>query len=181
MAAYMTGVKMNNEVLSMTPIRWRRAEARSGNGSGDERPQTAPAVPTLLELAKAAGKAVGVVTTTEATHATPAATYAHICHRDVDNDIAAQAVPGGAGYNAALGSGLDVLLGGGCRHSYAPTRRRRPAHRRPQPDAELQPAATATSPDGTALKARIAAADEAGRPVHRPSHMTYELDRAATS
>ncbi len=33
---------------------------------------------SILELAKKQGKAVGVVTTTELTHATPAATYAHI-------------------------------------------------------------------------------------------------------
>ena len=55
----------------------------------------------------------GAVTTTRITHATPAATFSHICHRDGENNIAAQAVPGGAGYNGALGDGVDVLLGGG--------------------------------------------------------------------
>ena len=45
---------------------------------------------------------------------TPAASYSHICHRDLENDIAASAVPGGVGFNSALGStGLEVLLGGG--------------------------------------------------------------------
>ncbi|MCA3869429.1 MAG: alkaline phosphatase, partial [Burkholderia sp.] len=73
-------------------------------------------VSTLLELAKARGKAVGAITTTELTHATPAATYSHICHRDAQYDIAAQAAPGGAGYNAALGDGVDVLMGGGRNH-----------------------------------------------------------------
>ena len=115
MAAYMTGVKMNNEVLSMTSD--TKAIAPGANllnqcpatGNGQ-------AVPTLLELAKAQGKAVGAVTTTRITHATPAATYAHICHRDAENDIAAQAVPGGVGYNPALLSGMDLLLGGGRRH-----------------------------------------------------------------
>ncbi len=118
MAAYMTGVKMNNEVLSMTPDTMALSPAgkayatpdgdslcpATGNGS---------AVPTILELAKAAGKSVGAVTTTRVTHATPAATYSHVCHRDAESTIAAQAVPGGAGYNAALKGGLDVLLGGG--------------------------------------------------------------------
>ncbi|HHT8871457.1 TPA: alkaline phosphatase, partial [Burkholderia cenocepacia] len=39
-----------------------------------------------------------------------------ICHRDAQYDIAAQAAPGGAGYNAALGDGVDVLMGGGRNH-----------------------------------------------------------------
>lgn len=117
MSAYMTGVKMNNEVLSMSsdtlaldPI----ADANGnklGNNCGTK--NGTPAT-TLIELAKAKGLSAGVVTTTRITHATPAATYSHICHRDLENDIAAAAVPGGAGYNSALGStGLDVLLGGG--------------------------------------------------------------------
>lgn len=116
MAAYMTGVKMNNEVLSMS------ADTKAYNGttpyvSGAD--TTCPAtgngtpVTTLLELSKAAGKSVGAVTTTRITHATPAATYAHICHRDGENNIAAQAVPGSGVFNSALGSGVDVLLGGG--------------------------------------------------------------------
>jgi alkaline phosphatase len=112
MAAYMTGVKMNNEVLSMSSDTKAVAPSTSpyknncvtGNGT---------AVPTILELAKAKGKAVGAVTTTELTHATPAATYSHICHRDAAYDIAAQAVPGGTGFNSALGDGVDVMFGGG--------------------------------------------------------------------
>ncbi|MFX7992902.1 alkaline phosphatase, partial [Acinetobacter baumannii] len=79
--------------------------------SGNGKPVT-----TLLELMKAAGYGTGVVTTTRITHATPAATYAHICHRDGENTIAAQLTPGGAGYNAALGDGVDVIFGGGRKH-----------------------------------------------------------------
>jgi alkaline phosphatase len=110
MAAYMTGVKANNEVISMTAD--TVAEIVDGHcEAGNGQPVT-----TLLELAKAKGKAVGAITTTEATHATPAATYAHICHRDLAYDIARQAVPGGEGYNAALGTGLNVLMGGGWNH-----------------------------------------------------------------
>jgi len=120
MSAYTTGVKTNNDVISMsattqafntsgaTPVAYQVAGdstcPATGNGTSAQ---------TILELAKAAGKAVGAVTTTRITHATPAATYAHICNRDAENTIAAQAVPGGAGYNAALGTGVDVLLGGG--------------------------------------------------------------------
>jgi len=109
MSAYMTGVKMNNEVIAMssdTVASKPTADFTSTCTGGT-------AVTTLLELAKAKSKAVGAVTTTRITHATPAATYAHVCHRDAENDIAAQAVPGGTGYNASLMDGVDVLLGGG--------------------------------------------------------------------
>ena len=123
MAAYTTGVKMNNDVISMSPE--TKAFDTSGAtpvpyqvGGDSTCPATGNGTPvtTILELAKAAGKAVGAVTTTRITHATPAATYAHICNRDAENTIAAQAVPGGTGYNNALGTGVDVLLGGGRRH-----------------------------------------------------------------
>ncbi len=117
MSAYMTGVKMNNEVISMSSDTVAVEPAADANGNKlanncGARNGT-PAV-TLLEMAKARGLSAGVVTTTRITHATPAATYSHICHRDLENDIAAAMVPGGAGYNAALGrTGIDVLLGGG--------------------------------------------------------------------
>ncbi len=117
MAAYMTGVKMNNEVLSMSSDTKARDPGRDANGKPLKNncgQNNGRSVPTLLELAKAQGRSVGVVTTTRVTHATPAATYAHICHRDLENDIAAMLVPGGAGFNPALGSdGLDLILGGG--------------------------------------------------------------------
>ena len=121
MGAYMTGVKANNEVLSLT------ANASAVDAAGkpyfDGADSTCPStdngtpVVTLLELAKAAGRGTAVVTTTRVTHATPAATYSHLCHRDGENTIAAQLVPGGNGYNTALGSdGVDVILGGGSAH-----------------------------------------------------------------
>ncbi|QYF91587.1 alkaline phosphatase [Massilia sp. PAMC28688] len=121
MGAYMTGIKINNDVISMADAR-PVAPARDANGNpsidqcgaGNGR-----AAPTLLELAKARGKAVGAVTTTEMTHATPASTFAHSCDRDAGYSIAAQIVPGGAGYNPALRDGVDVLMGGG-RHHFTP-------------------------------------------------------------
>ena len=120
MSAYMTGVKMNNEVLSMTPDTRAYNSSNVAYVSGAD--STCPAsgngspVPTILEIAKSRGLAVGAVTTTRVTHATPAATYSHICHRDGENAISAQMVPAGAGYNSALGTGLDVLMGGGLKH-----------------------------------------------------------------
>jgi alkaline phosphatase len=117
MAAYMTGVKMNNEVLSMSADTLARDPLADVNGNkltNNCGTANGTPVPTLVELAKAKGLSTGVVTTARVTHATPAATYSHICHRDLENDIAAAAVPGGAGYNSALGAtGLDVLMGGG--------------------------------------------------------------------
>ena len=117
MSAYMTGVKMNNEVISMTQDTKAIDPGTDANGNklaNNCGSNNGTSTPTLLELAKAQGLSTGVVTTTRVTHATPAATYSHICHRDLENDIAAAAVPGGTGYNSALGTtGLDVLLGGG--------------------------------------------------------------------
>jgi len=119
MAAYMTGVKMNNEVISMSPETVATDPSRDVNGNlgvNNCAAGNGVAVPTILELAKAKGKAVGSITTTELTHATPAATFSHICNRNAQYAIAAQIVPGGAGYNAALLDGVDVLMGGGRNH-----------------------------------------------------------------
>ncbi|MEZ6961712.1 MULTISPECIES: alkaline phosphatase [unclassified Aeromonas] len=119
MAAYTTGVKMNNEVIAMSSDTKAVAPGKDVNGNkgiNNCSSDNGKPVPTILELAKAAGKSVGAVTTTELTHATPAATYSHICHRDAAYAIAEQAVPGGAGFNTALGDGVDVLMGGGANH-----------------------------------------------------------------
>ena len=116
MSAYMTGVKMNNEVVSMSAV--TQAYNTTGVAYTSGRDSTCPSsgngarVPTVLELAIANGMSTGVVTTARLTHATPAAAYAHICNRNGENDIASQAVPGNKNFNSALGSGVDVLLGG---------------------------------------------------------------------
>lgn len=84
MAAYMTGVKMNNEVISMTPD--TKATDAAGKAYHTNYDSTCPsgngqAVPTLLEQMKSAGYGTGVVSTARITHATPATTYSHVCHR----------------------------------------------------------------------------------------------------
>jgi alkaline phosphatase len=112
MSAYMTGVKQNNGVISMSGDTSAMAPAADGSS----RCTNGQSVPTLLELAKARGLATGIVTTTSVTDATPAATYAHACHRKLQNQIAAMMVPGGAGYNAALGGGIDLVFGGGAQY-----------------------------------------------------------------
>ena len=113
MSAYMTGQKVNNYGVSMDARSIAPGKNEHGNNvhvrcEPDARPH-----PTLAELAKAAGKSIGAVTTTELTHATPAATLTHTCHRENYYAIAQQMVPGGEGYNVALGDGADVLMGGG--------------------------------------------------------------------
>ncbi len=115
MSAYMTGVKVNYGVLSMSADTRAMAPAPDANGNKlTSRCVNGTPAPTLAELAKQRGMAAGIVTTTSVTDATPAATYAHACHRYLYTDIAAALVPGGAGYNSALGaSGLDLIMGGG--------------------------------------------------------------------
>jgi alkaline phosphatase len=164
MSAYMTGVKMNNDVISMaatTVADQTKCAAQAGM-----------TVETFLEIAKKAGKGTGVVTTTRVTHATPAATYAHICQRDLEYDIAAQAVPGGAGFNAALGDGLDVLLGGGLKYFDKASR----------PDArdlvgELAGKGYAVVKKQSELTAFDASSGKKLFGAFNASHLSYEVDR----
>ncbi len=115
MGAYMTGIKINNDVISMADAKaiYPTKDANGNDTINNCVAGNGRAAATLLELAKANGKAVGAVTTTEMTHATPASTFSHSCHRNTSYAIAAQIVPGGAGYNPALKDGVDVLMGGG--------------------------------------------------------------------
>jgi alkaline phosphatase len=64
-------------------------------------------VETILEAARDAGKATGLVTTTRITHATPAAFAAHVPHRRMEDEIAQQYLED---------AHVDVLLGGGKAH-----------------------------------------------------------------
>ena len=194
MAAYMTGIKTRNDVLAMdsntraigyAPLR----DAATGVADAvNNCPDGANglASTTLLELASAKGKATGAVSTARLTHATPAATYAHVCHRGAEYEIARQAVPGGAGYNVRLDNGVDVLMGG-ISHYWRPY----VAGSRPQgrPDgrdlvAELQAKGYTFVNDLATLNAAPAApgvrliglfdfAEAQG-------HMSYELDRDPT-
>ncbi|NOZ30196.1 MAG: alkaline phosphatase [Chloroflexi bacterium] len=81
--ALATGVKTNNGMIAVSP-------------AGD------PLV-TILERAQARGMAVGLVTTTQIAHATPAAFVAHVQSRQEMQEIARQ----------MIAAKVDVLLGGG--------------------------------------------------------------------
>jgi alkaline phosphatase len=61
---------------------------------------------TILEMAKAAGKATGLISDTRITHATPAAFASHQAHRSMENEIAVD----------MLENNVDVMLGGGLRY-----------------------------------------------------------------
>jgi alkaline phosphatase len=111
MTAMMTGVNTNQSVLGLDGS----TEPNDFNHDGDGQ-----APWTLLEQAKAHGMKVGVVSTARITHATPAATFAHINQRDNENAIALQALRTDATYNRRLERGIDLLMGGG-RQFFVPT------------------------------------------------------------
>ncbi len=185
MAAYMTGVKMNNEVLSMSANTqaYDSANVAYVSSGASTCPSTGNGTPvtTLLELSKAAGKSVGAVTTTRITHATPAATYAHICHRDGEIDIAAQVVPGNAKYNAALGTGVDVLLGGGLKFFVPSTTSGSKRNDTQDLTAQFTTAGYTYVNTGTAFKALNVATTNKLVGLFNMDHLNYELDRAKPS
>ena len=84
--ALASGVKTNNTYIGCTP--------------------DGVAVESLMDVAKAQGKATGVVVTTYLQHATPAAFYAHTESRHNYGIISEQ----------LIGSELDVAIGGGMGH-----------------------------------------------------------------
>jgi alkaline phosphatase len=106
MTAMMSGANTNAGVIGLDETTEPGDFNRDGDGQAPW---------TLLEEAKVHGMRVGVVSTATITHATPAATYAHINDRGDENAIALQALPGDATYNRRLGKGVDLLLGGGRR------------------------------------------------------------------
>jgi len=181
MAAYMTGVKMRNEVISMSSD--TTAVDASGSQYINGEDTTCPATngtpaETLLELSKAKGRSVGAVSTTRVGHATPAATYAHVCNRNAYNTIAEQSTPGHARYNAKLLDGIDVLMGGGQRN-YLP-KSVNPSSKRTD-DVNLVSAFQAKGyayvDTGTKLRALNVGSTTKLLGLFSQSEMAYELDR----
>lgn len=78
---------------------------KTNNGMVGQLPNGTPIL-TILEMAKAEGKSVGIVSTTRITHATPACFYSHVENRGMESQIAAQLVDD---------ADVDVILGGGRR------------------------------------------------------------------
>jgi alkaline phosphatase len=125
MSAMATGVKTRYGVISVGP-QAPRYDCEAG--------RAAPML-TLWELAAASGMATGVVTTTKVTHATPAATFAHVADRNWENDTLMAKAPGTAActdiarqmVESAYGTGPDVLLGGG-RGNFMPSTQQDPEY-----------------------------------------------------
>jgi alkaline phosphatase len=111
MTAMMSGIKTKAGFIGVNELAIR----------GDCESSLANPAATFLEQAEAAGMATGVVTTTRITHATPAATYAHVPERDweSDADLPQSALDGGCRDIArqliefSHGDGIEVALGGG--------------------------------------------------------------------
>ena len=110
-----TGVKTKNDIIGLN----QTAMYKDCEGSKDKH------VATAFEQAEAAGLATGVVSTARITHATPAATYAHVANRDWEDnsqlkdekgkgclDIADQLV------NWKAGDGFEVVEGGRIDHAH---------------------------------------------------------------
>ncbi|GIU28945.1 alkaline phosphatase [Shewanella sp. MBTL60-007] len=113
MTAMVTGVKTDVGVISQAEG-VTRGNCASTDGQN---------LVTSLELAAMAGLSTGVVSTARITHATPAATYAHVPERnwESDADLPAEAISNGCSDIASQllafdhGSGLNVVMGGGRR------------------------------------------------------------------
>jgi alkaline phosphatase len=102
--AFATSIKTTARYLSIGPDTSRNLTTHDSpysNVEMDHRP-----LATVLEAARLQGKAVGLISTSRVTHATPAAYAAHIQDRGWDNDIMEHMVH----------NDIDVVFGGGARH-----------------------------------------------------------------
>ncbi|MBJ6980016.1 alkaline phosphatase [Luteimonas sp. MC1782] len=148
------------------------------------------ALQSWLDLAGAAGMGTGIVTTARLTHATPAATYAHVPNRNWEADASMPAAAHQAGCRdiasqfidfARVHGGPQVVLAGGAAQFL--------------PDEEVMPGVRGKRRDGRNLIAEWQALNPEGRFVHTTAqfeaargapavlglfelgHMQYEHDR----
>ncbi len=114
MSAMMSGIKTRHGVLGVT----KRVVRGDCLSLADAR------APTFLELMETSGRATGVISTAEITHATPGATYAHVASRGWASDAGMSPAALQAGckdiaqqlIDFSYGDGIEVLLGGGRMH-----------------------------------------------------------------
>ncbi len=129
-------------------------------------------VPTLLEMAEARGLKTGIVTTTALTHATPAATYAHVSNRNWQADAPCGLDIASQFLEFSHGDGIEVALGGG----------RQAFEERPD-DMNLIANWRTRHPSGQFVTTRAALLAADSTPVlglFSDSHMAFEADRGAT-
>jgi alkaline phosphatase len=141
-------------------------------------------LPLLGEEVKQRGLALGIVTTTRLTHATPASVYSRSADRDWEADAAIPADQQGQGCkDIALQlaeADFDVALGGGTAVFYGKDK----GGRRADAAADL-PGAWAARSGGVVVKdaASLVAApmDKPVLGIFNPSHLTYMVDRTPDS
>jgi len=141
-------------------------------------------LPLLGEEVKRRGLALGIVTTTRLTHATPASVYSRSADRDWEADAAIPADQQGQGCkDIALQlaeTDFDVALGGGTTVFYGKDK----GGRRADAAADL-PGAWAARSGGVVVKdaASLVAApmDKPVLGIFNPSHLTYMVDRTPDS
>jgi len=182
MSAIMTGEKTRIGVFGI------RASVSQNDCEG----ALANPLTTLLEEAEDRGLPTGVVSTARITHATPAATYAHVPNRNWEADVAMPSAAIEAGCRDIArqlvefdhGDGIEVILGGG-RAAFLP---------KESPDPEY-PQTTGSRGDGRNLvtdwlsgaadrhyvwnRAQLNNVPTTGQVLglFEPSHMQYEADR----
>ncbi|XP_039888457.1 intestinal-type alkaline phosphatase-like [Simochromis diagramma] len=114
--AYQCGVKANYGTLGVSAAT-PRYDCQASHGNE---------VISVLHRAKAAGKSVGIVTTTRVQHASPAAAYAHVASRDwySDADLPYEAVKNECrdiAYQLVYNTEINVILGGGRTYMFPTT------------------------------------------------------------
>ncbi|KAF1568822.1 UNVERIFIED_CONTAM: Intestinal-type alkaline phosphatase, partial [Eudyptes robustus] len=106
--AYLCGVKGNYQTVGLSAAaRFSQCNTTEGNE-----------VISVLERARKAGKAVGIVTTTRVQHASPSGTYAHVVNRNwyADASMPADAYSQGCkdiAWQLVHNVDINVILGGG--------------------------------------------------------------------
>uniref|UniRef100_A0A8B9NPC6 Alkaline phosphatase n=1 Tax=Accipiter nisus TaxID=211598 RepID=A0A8B9NPC6_9AVES len=106
--AYLCGVKGNYQTVGLSAAaRYSQCNTTAGNE-----------VVSVLERARKAGKAVGIVTTTRVQHASPSGTYAHVVNRNwyADASMPADALRQGCkdiAWQLVHNVDINVILGGG--------------------------------------------------------------------
>ena len=185
--AIVAGVKTKNGVIGVGP------EAIENDCAA-----TAPfKVQSLFGMAEDRGLATGIVSTATITHATPAATYAHVAQRDWEVDANMPAAAKAAGCTDIArqmmewphGDGLEVMLGGGRQH-FIPATMADPEYadkKGKRADGKDLPASwSAANPKGAYVWNRdsFAAVDPKKTTkllgLFEPSHMQFEADRTAS-
>jgi alkaline phosphatase len=186
MTAMVTGVKTNDRLISVS-------QSTEKNEKNVHKLHTKQ-LTTILEQAELKGLSTGVVSTARLTHATPAATYAHISNRDWETnselpeetqikDIAAQLIDCfGLG---TIGNGIEVALGGG-RTKFLPNTVADPEYQTKKGERTdgrnlINEYQEKFSADYVWNKAQFDAIDpkktERLLGLFEPSHMQYEYDR----